>query len=107
MSFQMWHYFQSTYTNVLLFGKIKISYQYYASMPQTKEKISITISRKYLDLLEKQAEYLSLPKSQVVENALKEYFLQKLDADTKKIASLQIDDLPSEDEWLLLQSEIQ
>lgn len=76
-------------------------------MAQTKEKISITISPKYLELLEKQAKHLDLPKSQVVESALELYFIQKLDADTKKIASLRFDDLPSEDEWLLLQSEIQ
>jgi len=56
-------------------------------------------------MLEKMSERSGVSKSALVENALKDYLEKQLAKDAKALATMSFDDLPSEDEWLEIQSE--
>lgn len=72
-----------------------------------KARISITIVPMVNTMLEKLSEKTGASKSSLVENALKDYLFRQLEEDVKTLSQLQFDDLPSEDDWLILQSEIE
>ena len=74
-------------------------------MSITKTKISVTISKVLADLLEETAKKMQVPKSSLVEDALKPLMEKRLEADAKTLSSLSSGDLPSEDEWNSIQSE--
>jgi len=74
-------------------------------MAVTKTKISVTISKVLADLLEEMAEKMQVPKSALVEDALKPLIERRLEADAKALASLSANDLPSEEEWMSVQSD--
>ena len=44
--------------------------------------------------------------SNIIKMALNQLLKKKLDEDTKKLSKMKFDDLPSEDEWNLIQSAI-
>ncbi len=44
--------------------------------------------------------------SNIIKIALKQLLKKKLDKDTKELSKMKFDDLPSEDEWNLIQSAI-
>lgn len=71
-----------------------------------KTRISITIIPTVNNLLENVSEESGMSKSSLVEQALKEFLRKRLDKDSKDLAKLTFDDLPSEDEWLTLQSQL-
>lgn len=72
---------------------------------QTKRKISITILPSLDDILQKISEEENISKSTVIENAVKNYIRKKLEKDVAALAKLSFSDLPSEDEWLEIQSD--
>ncbi|MCK5320034.1 hypothetical protein KAJ61_01450 [Candidatus Parcubacteria bacterium] len=47
-----------------------------------------------------------ITQSLVIKKALELWFNNKLDRDTKALAKINFDDLPSEDDWNLIQSDI-
>lgn len=71
----------------------------------TKRKISITILPSIDELLDWVSSEYGESKSSLIEKAVSQFFAKKLDKDTKALAKLKFEDLPSEDEWLTLQSE--
>jgi len=71
-----------------------------------RSKISITILAEINELLEKISKETNTSKSSLVEEALQKFFVYKLDQDMRVIAQLKFDDVPNEDEWLHLQSNI-
>ncbi|MFT7184117.1 MAG: metal-responsive CopG/Arc/MetJ family transcriptional regulator [Oceanicoccus sp.] len=71
----------------------------------TKKKISVTISSILFRELEESVELTGLNKSSIMELALKSYLASRLVDEAKKIASIKFDDLPSEEDWLILQNE--
>ena len=74
-------------------------------MSATKTKISVTISSNLAKLLEIGAKEAEISKSALVESAIQNLINQKMEEDAKKIAKMHIDDLPTEDEWLEIQSD--
>lgn len=73
---------------------------------KTKNRISITIMPSLNDMLEKISEKSGLSKSALVEDAVAQYLQKRLTEDVKALSKMHFDDLPSEDEWLEIQSEI-
>lgn len=71
-----------------------------------KARISITIIPFVNNLLENVSDESGMSKSSLIEQALKEFLRKRLDKDSKELARLAFDDLPSEDEWLFLQSSL-
>ncbi|MBU0668081.1 ribbon-helix-helix domain-containing protein [Patescibacteria group bacterium] len=70
-----------------------------------KTRISITIIPTVNILLEKISKKTGKSKSALVENALKDYLQHQLEEEVMELAAMQFDDLPSEDDWLSIQSE--
>lgn len=57
-------------------------------------------------MLQKESDRLGLSKSAVVEEAIKKFLEKQLIKDAKKLATLTFDDLPSSDDWLKLDAEL-
>ncbi len=72
----------------------------------TKSRISVTIMP-FLNLsLDRIASKKSLSKSAIVGKAINLYLKKQLEEDTKILAKLKFDDLPTEDEWTTIQSDV-
>ncbi|MBD3331019.1 DUF2191 domain-containing protein [Candidatus Peregrinibacteria bacterium] len=56
--------------------------------------------------MKKISEEENVTQSSIIKKALTEWLKKKLDRDTKALAALDFDDLPSEDEWDIIQSPI-
>ena len=74
-------------------------------MGATKKRISVTIIPTLAEFLEEFAKQTNTTKSAVVESALKYLSEKRLANDAKKLANMKFDDLPTEDEWLQIQTE--
>lgn len=74
---------------------------------KNKERISITIQPTLNLFLNQMSDRLGLSKSEVVENALKRYLKDRLTFEAKELSKIKFDDLPSEDEWLMLGPELE
>ena len=72
-----------------------------------KKRISITILPIVDALLSKVSQSLGESKSLLVEKALKEFLERQLEKDAKALSKMKFDDLPTEDEWLSIQSDIE
>lgn len=70
---------------------------------KVKVRISITINPKLDNMLQEVSQTYGKSKSLLIEEAVKEYLKQKLDKDSKNLAKLKFDDLPSEEEWSVIQ----
>lgn len=75
-------------------------------LSKAKNKISITIMPSINELLEKVSRKSGLSKSALIEKAVAQYLEDKLEEDIKALSKMHFDDLPSEDEWLEIQSKI-
>ena len=71
---------------------------------QTKLRISITILPMINEMLEKVSKRSGLSKSLLAEKALKEFLKKQMEEDVKTLSKIKFDDLPSEDNWLRIQS---
>ncbi len=70
-------------------------------------RISVTISPMINKMLENVSRKSGASKSILVENALKKFLQEELIKDSKTLASMTFEDLPSEDEWLMLATKIE
>ena len=70
-----------------------------------KRRISVTITPSIDMMINQVSRNSDLPKSTIVEQALKYWFQNKLKSDAKKLANMKFDDLPNEKEWDALQNE--
>jgi len=75
-------------------------------MTVTKTRISATISKELAQLLDEISKKSQHSKSALIEMALKRIFEEKLIKDAEKLTQLEACDLPSEDEWAMIQSSI-
>ena len=75
-------------------------------MAVTKTKISVSISNMLAMFLEEQAKLENTSKSALVEKSLKQMIDDRMEKEAKIIAKTKFDDLPTEDEWLEIQSEL-
>ena len=66
-------------------------------------RISALLPSALVEEIEKESEGQSTTKSAIIKNALELWLNRKLDRDSKKLAKLKIDDIPSEEEWELIQ----
>lgn len=73
---------------------------------QRKTRISITILPVFNLMLEKESMRLGQSKSELVEEAVKTFLKNRLVEDAKKLANLKFQDLPSQEDWLRLDQEI-
>lgn len=69
----------------------------------TKSRMSIILPKFLIKEVEKASKALHRPKSAIIEFALQHWLNMKLDNDSKELANLNFEDLPTEDDWLLLQ----
>lgn len=69
-----------------------------------KTRISVTIVPQLAQVLEEIAKAQQTTKSAVVEQSLRKLAEETLANDAKKLAELEFSDLPSEEEWLQIQS---
>lgn len=74
---------------------------------RSKIRISITILPFINDMLEKVCKQSGASKSSIIEDAVRIFLQKKLDKDSKALARLRFDDLPTEDEWFLIQSPVE
>lgn len=72
----------------------------------TKVRISVTIHPNLDNMLQKSIEKSGSSKSALVEQALTSYFKKSFVKDIKLLAKMKFEDLPSEDDWLEIQSKI-
>lgn len=73
---------------------------------QNRARLSITIHSSLNFMIEKIQKQEARSKSAVIEEALEEFVKQRLAQDAQALSKLTFDDLPSEDEWLQIQSKI-
>jgi hypothetical protein len=75
--------------------------------PQTKLRISVTIIPSVNSMLEILSKRTGLSKSLLVEKALINMLQKQLADDAKALSKMKFDDLPTEDEWLAIQSPLE
>lgn len=73
---------------------------------KNKIRISVTIIPTLDNMLTKIAKKSGQSKSCLVELALSSYLKNKFEDDIAALAKMKFDDLPSEDDWLMLQSDL-
>ncbi len=73
----------------------------------TRERISITILPRLNLMLEKESKQTGMSKSELVERAIQSFLKKKLEEDVKFLAQVHYDDLPTENEWLMLGSSLE
>ena len=74
-------------------------------MSVSKTRISVTIIHQLARMLEEIAETDNVSKSEIVERSLKEMMEDRMAKDAKALAAMTFDDLPSEEDWLIIQNE--
>lgn len=78
-----------------------------ANIGKNKTRISITIQPTLNLFLDQMSVRMGLSKSEVVEDALKRYLKDRLTFEAKELGGMKFDDLPTEDEWLMLGSDLE
>ncbi len=73
---------------------------------QTKLRITVTLLPIVNSMLEQISKKSGLSKSLLVEKALKDYLKKELEQEAKVLSKMHFEDLPSEDEWISIQSNI-
>lgn len=71
---------------------------------KSKIRISITIIPALDKMLEKVSINSGKSKSSLIEQAISQYFKNKLEKDLEMLSKINFEDLPSEDNWLEIQS---
>lgn len=74
---------------------------------KNKSRISITIMPSLNLILEKESEFSGISKSELVERAVEAFLKNKLNRDSKILGNIHFEDLPSENEWLMLGSKLE
>lgn len=72
----------------------------------TKTRMSFILSTWIAKEVKKYSRIFSRPQSAIVENALHLWFEKLLEKDVKDLSDLNFDDLPNENDWLLVQSKV-
>ena len=69
-------------------------------------RISALLPSSLVEEVKKESIIKNITQSNIIKKALEIWFRQKLEKDTKKLAKMNFEDLPSEDEWSVIQSKI-
>jgi hypothetical protein len=70
------------------------------------KRISALIPSFLVDEVKRSSEIEDSTQSEIIKKALEEWFNKRLAEDAKEISKMKFDDLPTEDEWLMIQSKI-
>lgn len=73
---------------------------------KAKTRISITIDPSLNHMLDNISKISDQSKSSLVEKAIKDLLYKKMEEDAKALGKMVADDLPTEDEWLVLMPKI-
>lgn len=73
--------------------------------PSLRRRVTITILPTLDDMLERLVSETGKSKSALIEGAVKQFVQNQLEKDTAALGKLTAMDLPSEDDWLMLQNE--
>jgi hypothetical protein len=73
-------------------------------MPSTKTRISALLPTTLIIEIRNEAEERHSTQSAILEEALRLWFEKQLKEDAKVLSALKFNDLPSEDEWVGIQS---
>jgi len=69
------------------------------------QKMSISLPQKLVEEIERISEENNTTKSFVIKKALNDMLSNKLENDLKDLSKMKFDDLPSEEDWLIIQNE--
>lgn len=69
-------------------------------------RISAILPANLVNEVRKASRLENIPQSSVIKRAIECWLNDRLKRDAKKLAQIKFDDLPSEDDWLLIQPEI-
>ncbi len=69
-----------------------------------KQNLSLSLSKDLISQIDTLKSKLWLSRSEIAENLLKKSIEQELISDAKELSKLDFNDLPSEEEWMFLQS---
>jgi len=69
-----------------------------------KHNLSVTLNTSIIEQIDILKERLWISRSQLIEELIKNSLEIKLLEDAKKLSKMNFDDIPSEDEWHILQS---
>ncbi len=70
------------------------------------KRISALLPSFIVDEVKRTSELEEKTQSEIIKKALEDWFSKKLAEDAREIARAKFDDLPTEDEWLTIQSKI-
>ena len=73
---------------------------------QQKARMSIILPSKLVEEVKNFSVNNDVPQSFVIEKALASWLKEKLEKDTKELAKIKFDDLPSEEDWTSIQSDL-
>lgn len=73
-------------------------------MPSTKTRISALLPNMLVLEIRNEAKEKNSTLSAILEEAVKNWFEKQLAEDAKALSALKFDDLPTEDEWVQVQS---
>jgi hypothetical protein len=73
-------------------------------MSLNKKRISLTINPAINNLLDDLSVSTNLSKSNLIEIAVSNFLDKKMETDAEFISTVEIEDVPSENEWLRIQS---
>ena len=71
-----------------------------------KQSLSLSLSSSLIEQIDSLKTKLNLSRSEIIEMFLKEVLEKKLLEDAKELSKMTFDDLPNENEWNTLQSNI-
>ncbi|PIR93363.1 hypothetical protein COT99_01170 [Candidatus Falkowbacteria bacterium CG10_big_fil_rev_8_21_14_0_10_43_10] len=69
-------------------------------------RISALLPFSLVQEIKKESEIKNITQSHIIKKALELWFRKKLESDAKELAKIDFTDLPSENEWSLIQSKI-
>lgn len=69
-----------------------------------KQNLSLSLSKDLIEQIDSLKNKLWLSRSEVTEKLLKESIDKQLMEDAKKLSTIKFDDLPNEEEWIVLQN---
>jgi len=76
----------------------------HTDMSLNKKRISLTINPAINNLLDDLSVSTNLSKSNLIEIAVSNFLDKKMETDAEFISTVEIEDVPSENEWLRIQS---
>lgn len=72
----------------------------------TKARISALLPTPLIDEMRRVSQKERVPQGRIIEKALRLWLHHRLESDAQELARMRFDDLPTEDEWAMIQPEV-